>query len=145
MKSMSAAAFGLYALSCLAAGAAAAASPEGIWLSHDGGTKVRITDCGGRLCGTVVWLHHPTDPATGAPKTDKHNPDPGKRAQPLIGLAIMHGLAPSGPNQWSGAIYNADDGHVYQAHLTIEGAGTARVEGCVLGVLCKGNVWTRAE
>ncbi len=59
MRLFAAAGFGLM---LLFSGAAIAASPEGTWLSQDGGTKVRVTDCGGNLCGTVVWLNSPTDP-----------------------------------------------------------------------------------
>ena len=79
---------------------------------------------------------------TGKPKTDKLNPDPAKRSRPLIGL---QGLAPTGPDKWSEQIYNADDGHTYQASLTVPGGNAARVEGCVLAVLCKGQTWTRAN
>ena len=97
-----------------------------------------------RLCGTVVWLNEPIDRATGQPKTDKHNPDPAKRARPLIGLRVAS-LAASGPDKWSGMIYNADDGHTYQASFKVQSAGTAKVQGCVLAVLCKSHTWTRAD
>ena len=60
---------------------ALAASPEGNWVSEDGGTKVRISSCAGnKLCAKLVWLNHPVDPSTGKPKTDKLNPDQIKRA-----------------------------------------------------------------
>src|SRR5258707_1154875 len=140
MKSLYAAAIGL----ALMSGAAVAGAPEGTWLSQDGDTKVRVADCGGKLCGTVVWLGTPIDAATGKPKTDKHNPDPAKRAHPLLGLQVVRGLSPSGPDQWSGTIYNADDGNIYQASMTVQGESTARVQGCVLGVLCKSHTWTRS-
>ena len=84
---------------CFLTSAALAANPEGNWLSEDGGTKVRISTCGGnKLCATLVWLDHPIDPATGRPKTDRLNPDPAKRSRPLIGLQVVNALAPSGPN-----------------------------------------------
>jgi uncharacterized protein (DUF2147 family) len=126
-------------------GAALAANSEGTWLSQDGGTKVHVSNCGGRLCGTVVWLDKPIDAATGRPKTDKLNPDPGKRARPLIGLQVVDGLRPSGANRWSGRIYNADDGHTYAAHFDVVSESSAKVEGCVLMVMCKGQRWTRAD
>jgi hypothetical protein len=86
---------------CFLTSAALAANPEGNWLSEDGGTKVRISTCGGnKLCATLVWLDHPIDPATGRPKTDRLNPDPAKRSRPLIGLQVVNALAPSGPNTW---------------------------------------------
>ena len=141
MKCATAAVIGLLALSS----AAYAAPVEGTWLSQDGATKVRLSDCGGKLCGTVVWLHEPVDPSTGLPKTDKLNPDPAKRARPMIGLQVVNGLAPDGPNKWSGHIYNADDGKTYQASFQVQGETTAKVQGCVLSVLCKSHVWTRSN
>ena len=36
--------------------APALADPVGTWLSADGEGKIRIADCGGALCGTIVWL-----------------------------------------------------------------------------------------
>jgi uncharacterized protein (DUF2147 family) len=141
MKYVCAAMFGLALLSS----AALAGAPEGVWLSEDGDTKVHLAQCGGKLCGTVVWLKKPNDPDTGKPKTDTLNPDPAKRARALLGLQVVHSLAPSGPNKWSGQIYNADDGHTYQAHLKVQGTNAAHVEGCVLGVLCKGQTWKRSN
>ena len=93
MKLVCAAVLGL--LCCVSN--AAFAGPVGTWLSQDGGTKVHIAECGGKLCGTVVWLDKPNDPHTGKPKTDKFNPDPAKRSRPLIGLQVVQRLAPTGP------------------------------------------------
>lgn len=97
------------------------------------------------MCGTVVWLHEPVDRDTGKPKTDKLNPDPAKRTRPMIGLQVAGGLAPDGPNKWSGRIYNADDGKTYQASFQVESERTAKVQGCVLSVLCKSHTWTRSN
>ncbi len=146
MKWVTVAACGLLALSCLAGSEArAGARPEGTWVSEDGGLKVRLSDCGStRLCATVVWLGEPNDPRTGRPKTDIHNPDPAKRSRPLIGLHVA-GLKANGPNQWSGFIYNADDGHTYRAHLIVQDASTVRLQGCVLHVLCRGHTWRRSD
>ena len=141
MKLLCAAAIGL----SLASSAAMAADPAGTWLSEDGGTKVQIANCGGKLCGTVVWLNRPTDPSTGKPKTDSLNPDPGKRGRPLLGLQVVHGLMSNGPDTWSGQIYNADDGKTYQAHVMVVSTSAMKVEGCVLTVLCKGQTWTRSN
>ena len=140
-KIVYAAAVGLSLLS----GAAFAANPEGTWLSGDGGTKVHISSCGGKLCGKVVWLQKPTDPKTGKPKTDALNPDPAKQSRPMIGLQVVNGLTPSGQNRWSGSIYNADDGKTYAANMEMQGDDAAKVEGCVLGFLCKGQTWKRAS
>jgi uncharacterized protein (DUF2147 family) len=142
MKILTSAVFGFAVLSATAL----AEPPEGNWISQDGGTKVRVSACGAhKLCGTVVWLDQLIDPDTGKPKTDKHNPDPEKRARPLIGLQVARGLTPSGPNTWSRSIYNADDGRTYKAHLTVKDDGVAKIKGCILAVLCKAHSWKRVN
>jgi uncharacterized protein (DUF2147 family) len=122
----------------------ASAPVVGTWMSADGGTKVRVSECGGKLCGRVVWLSEPTG-ADGKPKTDRHNADASKRARPLIGVPVVLGMKPDGANKWSGQIYNADDGRTYQAHVMVVSDNAMKVQGCVLGVLCKTQTWSRAD
>jgi uncharacterized protein (DUF2147 family) len=141
IASIASALFGI----ALMAVAQAAMPVTGTWLSADGGTKVRVSDCGGKLCGKVVWLNEPIDQSTGRPKTDKHNADTAKRTRPLLGVQVVQGMKPAGDNKWSGQIYNADDGKVYQANVTLVSENAMRVQGCVLGVLCKSQTWTRAD
>ena len=129
----------------IASGTALAADPTGVWLSQDGDAKVHVTDCGGALCGTVVWLKEPVDPKTGRPRTDKFNPDASKRDRPMLGLQVVHGLRPSGANRWSGLIYNADEGTTHQVDLTVKNPSQAVVEGCIFVVICQNERWTRAD
>lgn len=129
----------------LASTGIALADPTGTWLSSDGGTKVRIAKCGEALCGNVVWLKEPVDPSTGKPKTDKHNPNEALKSRPMLGVQVVRGMKPNGDNKWSGQIYNADDGKTYSSNLMLQSANKARVEGCVLSVLCKGESWTRSN
>lgn len=133
------------AISIVATAAVAAENPAGTWVNADGTTKVRLSNCGSALCGRVVWLKEPIDPSTGKPKTDKHNPDAAKKNRPMIGVQVINGLKPAGDNKWSGTIYNADDGKTYSSNLMLESANKARVEGCVMSVLCKGESWTRTN
>lgn len=123
-----------------------AADPTGTWLTEGGKSRVRVANCGSALCGTIVWLNEPNDPATGKPKTDKNNADAGKRARPLIGVQIVLGMKPNGANKWSGQVYNAEDGKTYSGHLTLNGSNALRLEGCALGgMICKGQNWSRAN
>jgi uncharacterized protein (DUF2147 family) len=39
--------------------AAAAGTPEGVWIDHTGRGAVEIKDCSGALCGHVVWVKDP--------------------------------------------------------------------------------------
>ena len=62
---------------------AQAADPLGTWLAGDKKGKIRIVNCGGAICGNLVWLAEPNDPATNQPKLDDKNADTGKRSRPL--------------------------------------------------------------
>jgi uncharacterized protein (DUF2147 family) len=123
-----------------------AADPLGIWYTADRDSKVRIINCGGALCGALIWLKEPIDPATGRPKTDKNNADASKQHRPLLGVQIVLGMRPSGtPNQWNGQVYNAQDGKTYTGSFTVTGPNTAELKGCVLSVFCKSQTWTRTK
>ncbi|WP_439924221.1 DUF2147 domain-containing protein [Nitrobacter sp. JJSN] len=126
------------------ADAQAPADPTGIWLTQAGDAKVRVSRCRGGMCGVVVWLRSPIDPATGRPVVDDKNHNPELAKRPMIGLPLFHGMSQSGPNKWSGTIYNADDGNSYASNISVAGPGALRVEGCV-GALCGGEVWTRSH
>jgi uncharacterized protein (DUF2147 family) len=117
---------------------------SGTWLTQAGDAKVRVSRCGGGICGVVVWLRDPINPATGKPQVDDKNPNPALARRPMIGLPLFMGMRPSGPNRWSGQIYNADDGNSYASNVSVAGPDALRVEGCV-GMLCGGETWTRAE
>jgi uncharacterized protein (DUF2147 family) len=121
-----------------------AADLTGTWLTEEGKATVRVADCAGALCGTIVALKEPNDPQTGRPKIDKNNADAGKRSRPIVGVQILLGLKPDGANKWSGQIYNPEDGKTYTASVTQPAANTLKVQGCMLGgVICKTNTWTR--
>jgi uncharacterized protein (DUF2147 family) len=125
---------------------ALAADPAGTWYTADKDSQVRISNCGGALCGALVWLKVPNDPDTGRPKTDKNNADAGKQGRPLLGVPIVLGMKPGGPNVWNGDVYNATDGKTYSGSFTMTGPNTAELKGCVLGGLfCKSQSWTRAQ
>ncbi|HZR75328.1 DUF2147 domain-containing protein [Bradyrhizobium sp.] len=124
--------------------AQSAGSPEGIWLTQAGDAKVRVGRCGAGICGVVVWLKEPIDPQTGKPQVDDKNPNPALARRPIIGLSLFSGMRPSGPNRWSGQIYNADDGKTYASNISVSGPGTLKVEGCV-GSLCGGEEWSRSS
>jgi uncharacterized protein (DUF2147 family) len=122
---------------------ARAAGPDGIWLTQAGDAKVRVSKCGSGICGIVVWLRDPIDPATGKAQIDDKNPNPALARRPIIGLSLFAGMRPSGPDKWSGQIYNADDGKSYASSVSVAGPDALKVEGCV-GGLCGGETWSRA-
>jgi uncharacterized protein (DUF2147 family) len=117
---------------------------NGTWLTQAGDARVRVTKCGGGICGVIVWLRDPVNPATGRPQVDDKNPNPSLAKRPMIGLPLFSGMSPSAPGKWSGQIYNADDGGSYASNVSLTGPDSLKVEGCV-GALCGGENWSRSS
>jgi uncharacterized protein (DUF2147 family) len=137
---------GAFGLACC--GAAAANDALGLWSTEGAQAQVRITQCGEEiLCGALAWLKEPTDPKTGRAKTDTHNADASLRNRPLIGMNILLEMKPTGtPAQWEGRVYNAEDGKIYSAYLTVTGPSSLKLEGCILGgLICKSQTWSRVQ
>jgi uncharacterized protein (DUF2147 family) len=126
---------------------AVAADPLGTWLTGDKKGKVRIVNCGGAICGSLVWVDQPLDPETKKPKLDKRNADASKQSRPLIGIPIVLNMKPgNAPQTWEGDVYNAEDGKTYSGSFALTGANTAQLKGCVLGgLICKAQTWTRSN
>ena len=135
------------ALSMLAGSQGAlAADPTGVWLTQTGTSRIRVADCGGALCGTIVWLQEPNDPETKKPKVDKNNSDAARRSRPLMGVQIMLGMKPAGDGKWTGQVYNAEDGKTYSGNLTFSGGNSLQLQGCALGgLVCKSQTWTKVN
>jgi uncharacterized protein (DUF2147 family) len=119
-----------------------AGEATGVWITQAGDARVRVSKCGSGICGVIVGLKDPIDPATGKPQVDDKNPNPALRKRPMIGLSLFSGMQPAASGKWSGQIYNADDGSSYASNVSVAGPNTLKVEGCV-GALCGGENWTR--
>jgi uncharacterized protein (DUF2147 family) len=107
---------------------ASSSVPGGTWMFANR-VALQLFDCSGLLCGKIVWLMRPDDPA-GRPDLDYRNPDPALRQRHLCGLTIIWGLQPHGQNHWSnGWLYDPKDGSTYNvtAELTSPSKITARV------------------
>lgn len=130
--------FSLGALLTMAAFAAHAApqtDPIGEWMVEKGYATIRIVDCNGQYWGVVA--------SEQTPGTDKNNPDPRLRSRPTLGMPVLMGMKPSKPNEWSGEIYNSQDGRTYSANISLISPDMLKVQGCVMGFLCGGENWTR--
>ena len=130
-------------LAAPSARAQSAGDPTGTWTTQAGDARVRVSKCGSGICGVIVGLRDPIDPATGKPQVDDKNSNPALKKRPIIGLSLFSGMHPTGPGKWSGQIYNADDGSTYASNVSVTGSDTLRVEGC-MGALCGGETWTRS-
>ena len=140
VKSMTAAAAGLLALSLASAPASAQKAEDaiGVWLNPENGSNVEFYKCGDRVCGKIVKV-------SDGQKTDDKNPDAAKRNRPIVGLVIMEGAKQKGDNKWSGKLYNRENGKTYSGTVTVKSKDALDLSGCVAMVLCKTLTWTRVK
>jgi uncharacterized protein (DUF2147 family) len=117
------------ALALLAAPVAAVSAtdpndPHGVWLRPEGGEQFSFYDCGAQLCAKLISVKKAED-------------------EKSIGTVILRGATKSGPHEWKGKLYNAQDGKTYDGFITIKSANELRLKGCLWGFLCSGETWTR--
>lgn len=124
----------------------AALDPTGFWYTEGQRAKVELAPCGNAICGKIISLKEPIDPETKQPKLDKHNPDEGKRNQPLIGMQNISGFKHEGDHKWSdGEIYDPKEGKTYSGYFTMTDPNKIELRGYVLGIPLFGKTqeWTR--
>ena len=141
MKAISLAALALMATTTMSI--AHADDPSGVWRLDSGNVTVKVEQCGGELCANIVGLKEPTY-KDGTPKIDRHNENPALRHRPLMGLNVLSDMKPDGENTWKGAIYNADDGKTYSATMKLSG-NVIKLKGCVAGIFCKTNTFSKVN
>src|SRR5688572_19217806 len=99
----------------------------GVWASSDNVMRVKIEKIGSHYFGKLVWLEKPLEP-DGSPKLDKHNPDPGLRKVPFIGLRVMKDMKYKGNGVWSGGtLYDPEKGKTYGCKITMNNIDIASI------------------
>ena len=63
----------------------------------------------------------------------------------MAGVVIMSGARKDGADRWKGKVYNSKDGKTYSGWLTVNGKNEVKLEGCVMGFLCKSHTWRRVQ
>lgn len=122
----------LAALLALAPAPALAASPlEGTWTNPKRSVTVRIAPCGQQLCGRVV---------SASPKAKRDAAQGG--TERLIGTTILKDLRPAGANRWRGRVFLPKQNRHAGANLRLSG-NRLTVQGCMLGIICKDQTWSR--
>jgi uncharacterized protein (DUF2147 family) len=121
---------GSVALSLAACGAASAGpSPIGVWMDQTGRGAVEIIDCGGKLCGHIVWV-----------KDAKHNDG--------CNFQIIGDVKPVGANRWDkGWIVDPerDPKRRYDVEITPVGEQKLKVVGYMGSkFFSESMTWTRA-
>ncbi|MGI4886700.1 MAG: DUF2147 domain-containing protein [Janthinobacterium lividum] len=122
-------------------------SPLGVWTNAEKKATFEIYKCGDKLCGKIVTLTVPNDPATGKAKTDSQNPDPKLRSRPRLGLVFMQGFKYDDDNKWDdGKIYDPETGKTYSCYMKMESANAMEVKGYIgFSLIGKSQSWTRVK
>ena len=111
-------------------GAAAASSPIGVWIDHTGRGGVEITDCGGKLCGHLVWFKD------------------GKHSKEGCNFQIIGNVKPMGSNRWDGGWIidpDKDPKKKYDVEITAVSDQKLKVMGYAgMKFLSETMTWTRA-
>ena len=115
---------------------ASAQDANGTWLTASGETRVRIAPCGGSICGTIVWVKNPAK--------DEQNPNAVLKTRNVVGINMIQ-MKPAGDKKWSGTLYNYTDGKTYSGSMTMNSANSLSLSGCVAGIFCRSQTWTRVN
>lgn len=119
----------------LAATPALSADPVGEWLVKDGSARIKVVSCPPSLWGVIS--------AEVTPGRDTENPDSTMRNRPMLGVPILINMKQSEPNLWTGKIYDARGGNIYDAKISLSRNDMLEVRGCMGGIFCGGEDWKR--
>jgi len=118
----------------------AAAPITGKWVTAGKDSVVEVAPCGARICGRIVKILKPVDPANAV---DRFNPNPTLKSRPILGLPILTNFTDNG-SQWSGTIYDPRNGKSYRSNLARNPDGTLKVQGCI-AFFCQTQTWTASR
>jgi len=118
-------------LAATCAPALAAPGAVGVWIDHTGRGAVEITDCGGRVCGPLVWF-----------QDSKNNKDG-------CNFQIIGDVKPVGANKWDGGWIvdpEKDPDKKYDVEITLLNEQKLKVMGYAgIKFLSETMIWTRAK
>ncbi len=118
----------------------------GVWLTQDKDAHIEFSIGEDGSCeGKVIWLRDAIDKDTGLPPLDKHNPDPTKRKEPILGLTTFTDFSfNSSKNQWeNGKAYDPKVGKSYDGKLWVD-KGILKMRGYI-GWFFRTENWTRVK
>ena len=136
-----------FVLSVAGMASAQTMSPLGSWTNSEKKATFEIYKCGDKLCGKIVSLTVPNDPATSKPKTDSKNPDAKLRNRPRLGMVFMQGFKYDTDNKWDdGKIYDPESGKTYSCYMQMQSPNTMEVKGYIgFSLIGKSQSWTRVK
>jgi uncharacterized protein (DUF2147 family) len=104
----------------------AGGEPTGVWIDHTGRGAVEISNCGGSLCGRIVWLK---DAANGS----------------TCGKQVIGNVKPVASGRWdNGWIFDPDENKRYDVEITTLGDRLKVVGYMGSKMLSETMMWRRA-
>ena len=110
--------------------------PVGTWANPRQSVIIVIATCGdGLFCGKVQWA------------SEKAQADARRGGTTnLIGSELLRNFTPNGAARWRGILFVPDLNKKSKAEILQVDSDHLRVRGCAVGgLLCKSEVWTRAD
>lgn len=103
--------------------------PRGQWVTASGNLEVDIAPCGAALCGTVTKvLANRSMSRDGAPME-------AVDSRPALGMTLLKDFVPvqasegnAQANQWTGEIYNRENGKTYRCQMSMHTTPTGATE-----------------
>ena len=103
--------------------------PRGRWITANGNLEVEVAPCGEALCGTVTRVLGNRSMAPGG--ADMQPVD----TRPALGMTLLQDFRPvaasdpaQAPTEWTGQIYNRENGKTYNCNMSIDLAGNGAGE-----------------
>ena len=104
---------------------ALAFDPYGVWLREQSGTIFDFYNCNAKLCAKVIGVAKPQDKSA-------------------IGTVILRNAVPNKDGDWTGDLFNTEDGKTYSGTISVKTPGELSLQGCLIAFLCKTETWKRA-
>ncbi len=109
-----------------ATSAEAGFSANGEYTRDDGGVRVRLSRCGGKICVINTWAKDP-------------------QGQEKPGDRFIMSLVSTNPSHWTGSAFDPQRNLVYTMDLSVSGQQLT-TRGCLSGsTLCQSAGWTRVS
>ena len=133
-KIFAAAAAALFTAGAFAGTADAQTQPTGVWRNPANSVHVRIQPCGSNICGTVVWASPRAQQKARAAGTGN-----------LIGAQLFREFRQAGGSAWSGRVFVPDRNRTVSGTLRPRDRNSVVASGCLMGLVCRSQVWTRVS
>ena len=113
----------------------------GNWTNEEADARFVIAKAGDTYSAKITWLSQPNE-VSGAPKTDKHNPDKNLRARHIIGIDIFTQLKFDN-GIWDGTdVYSPEKGIYAKLKIELVDDNHLKIIGSK-GVFSSTKTWVR--